>query len=292
MMSTIFKSVVEFFLSIALCLNPLLGCGMGVEVQPYNAANESEVRIVQFNLRGFGVGKKSVAYRSLGMTALLNEIHPDSMGFQEATYAWMLCLQNYLTDYAYVGVGRDDGGIMGEFSPIFYLKDKYTLLDSGTFWLSETPDKPGSKSWGSACTRICTWALLANKETGKIYAHLNTHLDHVSDSARTHQMELVLQKAKEYIGDYPVVLTGDMNDDSNSNMYVAATSILVDTRLASPETDNTATFHNYGLSVTNRIIDYVFVSSDVTPVKYDVIDEKPNGDYVSDHNGICVDLKF
>ncbi len=291
-MSIIFKCLVEFFLSVAMIFNPLLGCGMGITVEPYTAAKENEVRIVQFNLRCYGIGKKSVAYRSQGMTALLNEIHPDSMGFQEATYEWMLCLQNNLPDYAYVGVGRDDGGIMGEFSPIFYLKDKYDLLDSGTFWLSETPDKPGSKSWGSACSRICTWALLANKETGRIYAHLNTHLDHVSDSARTHQMELVLQKAKEYIGDFPVVLTGDMNDVSNSDMYRTAVSVLVDTRLASPETDNTATFHNYGLSVTDRIIDYVFVSSDVAPVKYDVIDDKPNGDYVSDHNGICVDLKF
>ncbi|MBQ6066383.1 MAG: hypothetical protein IJK89_06140 [Clostridia bacterium] len=116
--------------------------------------------MVQFNLRCTGFGETSVAYRAPLMAAELQSLGADSMGFQEANLRWMTYLEEHLTDYAYVGAARDDGRVRGEFSPIFYLKEKYNVVDSGTFWLSKTPDKPGTKDWGSACNRICTWAVL------------------------------------------------------------------------------------------------------------------------------------
>jgi len=281
--------ITKRFLAFMLSIFAITNCGAPVAPETAPIADGADVRIVQFNLRTTGWAETSVAYRAPLMVAELNELMPDSMGFQEANLRWMLYLEEKLTDYAYVGVGRTDGNLRGEFSPVFYLKDKYNLVDSGTFWLSDTPDKPGSKFASSQNIRICTWAVLENKETGESYAHINTHLDHISASARKMQVEVLLTKVNELIGDYPIVLTGDFNDNAASPMYAAATEVLSDARLIAPVTEDKATFHNYGKSVTEKTLDYVFVSDRVQPLVYHVIDDKVNGTYLSDHYGIYVD---
>ena len=293
MLTGMFAKVAGFFLTIALFFTSLLGTGQEIvpEKTPELTAG-CDIRVVQFNLRSTGLGKTSVAYRAPRLVAQLKEINADSMGFQEASIDWMLYLTENLEGYDFVGVGRTDGKQLGEFSPIFYRSDKYKLVDSGTFWLSKTPDKAGSKSWGSQNIRICTWALLEDIETGERYAHLNTHLDHISSQARRNQMSLVIEKTEEFIGKYPVVLTGDMNDVADSDMYNIATEKLNDSRARAAVTDDKNTFHNYGSVVPKGLIDYVFVSEDITPEVYHVIDTKINGDYLSDHYGIYVDMKF
>lgn len=293
MFTGLFAKIAGWFLAAAILLTSFLGGGQAITPEDIPAMDAGcDVRVVQFNLRSSGVGKTSVAYRAPRLTAQLEEIGADSMGFQEASIDWMLYLSEHLEGYDFVGVGRTNGKLLGEFSPIFYKKDKYKVVDSGTFWLSKTPDKPGSKDWGSMNIRICTWALLENLETGARYAHLNTHLDHISDTARQNQMKLVMEKAEEFIGTYPVVLTGDMNDDNSSAMYSYATGVMKDSRLCAPVTDDKDTFHNYGSVTVKGLIDYVFVSEDIEPEVYHVIDSKINGDYLSDHYGIYVDMKF
>ena len=293
MFTGLFAKIAGWFLSAAILLTSFLGGGQAITPEDIPAMDAGcDVRVVQFNLRSSGVGKTSVAYRAPRLTAQLEEIGADSMGFQEASIDWMLYLSEHLEGYDFVGVGRTNGKLLGEFSPIFYKKDKYKVVDSGTFWLSKTPDKPGSKDWGSMNIRICTWALFENLETGARYAHLNTHLDHISDTARQNQMKLVMEKAEEFIGTYPVVLTGDMNDDNSSAMYSYATGVMKDSRLCAPVTDDKDTFHNYGSVTVKGLIDYVFVSEDIEPEVYHVIDSKINGDYLSDHYGIYVDMKF
>lgn len=284
-----YVTLVRKWMSLMLCLTALL-YGNTFTVEPAEPAAEGAVRAVTFNLRCTGVGKTSVAYRAPRMAAQLLSTDADSMGFQEANLRWMTYLQEQLTDYDYVGVARENGRNLGEFSPIFYKKDKYTLRDSGTFWLSKTPDKPGSKDWGSQNVRICTWAILENKENGKVYAHFNTHLDHISGTAREMQMQVLLEKIGEYAAGLPVVLTGDFNDDCASAMYQKATAVLRDTRILAPVTEDKATFHNYGGVVLMDKIDFVFVSEGITPLVYHVIDDKVNGEYLSDHYGIYVDL--
>ena len=98
-----------------------------------------------------------------------------------------------LPEYGWVGVGRDDGQEAGEFNPVFYRKDKYDLVDSGTFWLSETPELP-SLGWNGGCNRLCTWVILREKATGFTYAHVNTHLDNASEEARVNGAKLVREK--------------------------------------------------------------------------------------------------
>lgn len=293
MLVTFYTKLTQIFLALNIFLASIIGGGAAVTPNPSETVSpDADVRVVQFNLRMGGVGKTAVAYRAPKMVAQLEEIKADSMGFQEATLEWMLYLQEHLTGYDYVGVARTDGKVLGEFSPIFYRSDKYNAIDSGTFWLSKTPDVPGSKDWGSQNIRICTWVILENKETGARYVHMNAHLDHISEKARENQMKVLLNKADEFIGTYPVVLTGDFNDDNNSVMYSLASEKLNDSRLLAPITDDKETYHNYGGAVIKGRLDYVFVSADTTPLVFHVIDDKIDGDYLSDHYGIYVDLKF
>ncbi len=168
--------------------------------------------------------------RALAIAELVNEIYPDSIGFQEiyrdSSRAWPQWLAENLTDYAYVGFGRDFAGDVentvaedflnnvcsGEATPIFYRKDKYDLVEGGTRWLSETPDE-ASISWGASYRRIMTWVVLENKETGEQYAHINTHLD-FGDEAHVKSMEQLTAFAaslQETYGDIPVVFTADWN---------------------------------------------------------------------------------
>ena len=289
-MESFYVSVAAKFMALMLALLALVGANKTVEVAPAEPLAEgADIRVVQFNLRCTGFGKTSVAYRAPLMAAKLESLGADSMGFQEANLRWMTYLEEHLPGYAYVGEARN-GGVSGEFSPIFYLKDKYNVVDSGTFWLSETPDKPGTKDWGSAYNRIGTWAVLENKETGARYAHFNTHLDHIGNEARTHQMEVLLEKVKEYLGVCPVVLTGDLNDLEDSDMYRETAAILTDAHHAAPDTDTRDTYHNYGGAAPKGLLDYVFVSEEVSPLVFRVIDDRINDAYLSDHYGVYVDL--
>lgn len=289
MFSKIFISLAKIFLAVMMLFTgPFTKGAVANPIDPI--ADGADVRVVSFNVRCTGFGKTSIAYRAPLLAAQLEAIDADSMGFQEANLRWMTYLKDNLEGYDCVGVARANGKNLGEFSPIFYKKDKYNLVDSGTFWLSKTPEKAGSKDWGSQNIRICTWALLENKVTGQRYAHLNTHLDHISSAARENQMKVLLTKVDEFVGKYPIVLTGDFNDSSDSVMYTEATAVFNDSKLIAPVTENRGTFHSYGL--VDEELDFVFVSDKVSPLVYHVIDDKINDAYLSDHYGIYVDVKF
>jgi len=258
------------------------------EVPPVDAA--ADVRIVSFNIRCNSDSPfiKSIFHRSLLICGQLEEINADSIGFQEVSEEWMPYLEKLLPEYDYVYLPRavDDT----EAAPVFYLKDKYNLIDSGTFWLSDTPDVYGSKFEASGCVRICTWVLLENKETGETFYHMNTHLDHVSDEARLKQLEVLYGKAKEFENDYPVVITGDFNASSSSQLYKNMIKNFTDCRTAAPITDNSRTYHDYGN--TSSIIDFILISNNSKTHVFSTITEKINGCYLSDHNGIWADIEL
>lgn len=265
--------------------------GSAVKTNPApERAEGTDIRVVTFNLRYTGTGKTSVAFREKLLIPQLKEYNPDSMGFQEATVEWMGFLRNGFKDYGYVGRHRDDGMLKGEANPIFYRKDKYDLIDYDTFWLSKTPDKAGSSDWNSGSVRICTYAVLENKETKERYVHFNTHLDNSSTQARTEQIKIVLNKVNEFIDKYPVVLTGDFNTGRYSSVYNATSLVLNDTCLNAPIAKDMYTYHDYGNA--DYLLDYIFVNDKIDPLVYHVIDDKILDTYLSDHYGIYVDLKF
>ncbi len=221
---------------------------------------------------------------------MIKNYMPDTLGVQEASVKWMNFLKaNLSDDYACVGVGRDEGG-EGEHSAIFYAKDKFTLIDSGTKWMSATPDVP-SKFEESSLNRIFTYAILERKSDGVRFLCINTHLEHTSEEARILQAEVLLAFTEQY-ADLPMICTGDFNTALGGELYkeIIATRFADSSSLAR-QTQKVATFHDYGDS--SRIIDFCFVSEDDVLVdSYKVCSEKVDGNYVSDHHPVLIKYRL
>lgn len=249
------------------------------------------MRIMSFNVLCGGPDDKYWTDRTYRVTDAIKAADPDSFGLQEAHLGWMTWVTNTLPGYGWVGVGRDDGRQGGEFSPVFYKKDKFELLDSGNFWLSETPDVPG-KGWDAACVRICSYALLKEKATGKEFVHFNTHLDHKGPVAMQKGAELVALKANELFPGKTAVFTGDFNITPDSAPCKAVKDGgFTDSRDIAKDTDKDNTFHGYNSGDKGQsVIDYVFVRDVKSVEKFAVIREKIDGIYPSDHWAVYADL--
>ena len=251
---------------------------------------EGETRVMSFNIRF-----NEFFQRRTLVPKLIKQYYPDSVGLQECTYQWMYTFRELLPEYGLVGIGRDTGTQepdCGEMNAILYRLDKYELIDSGTFWLSETPDVP-SKGWDANDNRICTWAVLEERETGRRYAHVNTHLDNIGETARGNGLALVIEKALSF--DLPVVLTGDFNFvESTPFMQQLRDSGLIYTKeAATQETASGFTFHDYAPEkvFSQSPIDYIWVNGAVAEVRsYQIIRDKLNNRFVSDHYPIYSDL--
>lgn len=251
-------------------------------------------RVMSFNLRYRDDEEGSVKNRSVISAAIIRQYAPDTVGVQEATGEWMSILSDKLKNYACVGEHRDENPD-SEHSAVFYLKDKFILLDSGTIWLSDTPKVKYTKYKESACTRIATWAVLENKITGLKYAHINTHLDHMSDSSRALQADVLNGKIAELEkAGFPVVCTGDFNAEPESEAYAKMTVSANDSRIVAFKSDEGITFHGYGKVEEGSAgpIDYAFVSKDVKVKTYRIIRNTVKGMYPSDHYPIMVDVVF
>ena len=261
-------------------------------IQGFEAKEENVMRIMSFNIRCGDVGEETWEDRIGIVSQTMLESDADSIGVQEATPGWMAALNKNIGEkYAYVGVGRDDGANKGEYSAVFYLKDKYNALDSGTFWLSDTPNKV-SFGWDAACRRVCSWVVLENKETGEKYVHLNSHFDHIGVAARENSVKLILDKAAEFT-DLPVVFTADLNviqGSDNYNQFINS-KILRDTKFDTSDTMSYCTYHDTEPEKhAQDIIDYVLINSHFDTVKYRVVTEGIDGRYVSDHYPIYADI--
>ena len=251
------------------------------------------MRIMSFNLLCGGPGIKEWYPRSPLVIRTIYKADPDTLGVQEAHIGWIKALRSCLPEYDYVGIGRNDGKEDGEFSAVFYKKEKFDLLDSGSFWLSETHEKPG-KGWDAACIRICSWAKLREKETGKVFVHLNTHLDHRGKVAMQKGAQLAAARGTAIAGDAPAFFTGDFNVTPDSAPYAAVLAGgFRDCRYVAADTDTGFTFHAYGNPEDPAsVIDYVFFKGDVSVKKFTVIRDEIDGQLPSDHYPICADVTW
>lgn len=255
--------------------------------------SDKATRVMSFNVRCVSDPEGSVKNRSKLVEAVIEQYAPDSFGVQEATGKWMDILESKLGDkYAYVGEPRDNTGRFSEYSAVFYLKDKYMLIDEGTIWLSETPEVKNTKSFDSACHRIASWAVLEDKKTGVRYVHMNTHLDHVLEETRVGQVGVLLEKLKELQSQGIVVCTGDFNTDKASEVYKKMREVTDDARLNAKNTDDGITFHNYGKisEKENGAIDFIFTSIGVEAENYKIIRNTVKDMYPSDHYPIVADI--
>ena len=257
--------------------------------------SDEAVRIMSFNVRCADDKEGSVNNRSKLVTAIIDQYAPDSFGVQEATGKWMDVLSTSLGEkYAYVGEARDEAGYYSELSAVFYLKDKYNLIDEGTIWLSETPDVKYSISFDSACHRVATWAVLENKETGERYTHLNTHLDHVLEETRVGQIGVFIEKLQELQKDSAVVCTGDFNADESSEVYAKMLEVCADSKYVAKNSDTGSTYHGYGKIADDAEtpIDYIFVPAEAEVDTYKVIRNTVKDMYPSDHYPLIADVKL
>lgn len=246
-----------------------------------------ELRLATFNIRyaGGDKGKNAWENRRELVAETITKMNPDILGLQEALHRQITDLEKRLPGYAWVGVARDDGKNAGEFSPLFYRKEKFALLTQGTFWLSETPQVPGSKSWDTVCTRVCTWARLKQKSDDTIITVFNTHWDHRGQKAREHSAKLILPHLKKpNLGQ--IVVMGDFNaTETNPAIKTLTDSGLINSYLSlHAANENRNTFHPWnGQTAGRRTIDHIFLSGN-PPIKKSWIEHHHrNGQWPSDH---------
>ena len=173
-----------------------------------------ELRVMSFNIR-YGTaqdGENQWPDRSTLVGEVVTEFGPHVVGVQEALHFQLEELSGMLPGYGRVGVGRDDGVSAGEYSAILYRSDRLELLDQGTFWFSDTPEVPGSMSWGNRIPRICTWGRFRDRENGRSFTLFNLHWDHQSQPSREGAARLLLERMGA-LGDpgEPILVTGDFN---------------------------------------------------------------------------------
>ncbi|MCD7774454.1 MAG: endonuclease/exonuclease/phosphatase family protein [Clostridiales bacterium] len=247
------------------------------------------MKVMSFNILCGGTGLKMISTRKPLVRDILRKYMPDTFGLQEAHSIWMKYIIKNMPEYDYVGVGRENGKKLGEYSPVFYRKDKFELVDSGNFWLSEDPDVPG-KGWDAACTRICSYAVLKDKSTGKCFSHFNTHLDHVGAEAQSEGAKLIAERADMY-PDVPTVVTGDFNVTPDSGAYKSIIGKgFLDARHMTENTDDTGTFHDFGKC--SQIIDFIFVKNDIKVLSFKTVTELVRGKYPSDHYPVAAEIEF
>lgn len=254
----------------------------------------SQINVATFNLR-MDTPQDSLnawKHRKEMVKGLIRFHDMDILGTQEG-FKHQLDDLLELDDYAYVGVGRDDGKDQGEHSAIFYKKNRFEVLEKGNFWFSETPDVP-SKGWdATCCNRICSWAKFKDKKSGKIFFAFNSHYDHEGRIARKNSSLLLLRQINKIAGKFPVFCTGDFNavPDDEPIQILYKDGKLKDAYLISQQppygTEGTFTGFKKDSEMKDRI-DYIWVKGNISVKKYGTLNEMPYRRFPSDHFPVMI----
>ena len=246
------------------------------------------LKVITFNVRvNVDKGANDFELRKHRIAELLNNEKPDVVGFQEATDRMRAELSEMLDGYYVVGCGREKN-YNGESAAVAYRKDKFELLKLDNFWLSATPYVPSSR-YGedqSPCPRVTTALLLVEKDGGRPFWFINTHLDHIGSTARLLGAVQLMQFISEH--SEPCILTGDFNAEPSAK-EIRVFSENEHLGLIDCTAEITGTFHAFGKKMDNMVkIDYIFANLPCDVSKSFVYsDEAPNGTYYSDHLPVC-----
>lgn len=254
---------------------------------------QSPLNIMTFNLRlnTPADSANSWPFRKDLVARQILSHQTDIVGVQEALNDQMEDLKERLKNYASIGVGREDGKTKGEYSAIFYNTDRLQMLNHATFWLSETPDKAGSRGWDAALPRIVTWGLFKDLKSGKEFYAFNTHFDHMGKTARKESALLLMKKVNEIAGNKPVVITGDFNAipadepirlllDPENPLHFIDSKAISKTAHSGPE----GTFNNFVFNNSKQErIDYIFIKNGMSVLNHATLVESSNNRYTSDH---------
>lgn len=256
---------------------------------------------MSFNLRYItheDTGALAWTARRDQVAELITREHPDLVGLQEALRPMLNDLDQRLAGYIEIGVGREDGKEKGEYSALLVKASRFGVQESGNFWLSDTPEVAGSKSWGNEVVRICTWAKLYDRQTRRSFHFFNTHMDHHSQPSREKGMALILSRISEHAGNEPYILTGDFNARADNPVHsLIAKSALHPTdvwKTLNPDVpeNESGTAHDFtGKTDTGRI-DYIYTSADFKPLESSILHDAKDGNYPSDHFPLRATLGF
>ena len=273
----------------------LLTCLIVVMITQTSITFSQSIKVMSYNIRldVASDGVNAWPKRTHKVAELIKKYNPDILGVQEALHHQLIDLLKLLPEYDYSGVGRDDGQQKGEFSAILFKKKQFKLVSDSTFWLSETPMVPGSKSWDAAITRIASIAHFSKLTSNEEFLLVNTHFDHMGKIARANSAQLITQAIASYQKEkaIPVIVTGDFNSEPTEQAYqnMLATGLLD----SKPTTDNNGTFCGFevGKIICNPI-DFIFYSKDWTSRNYRVINDHDGQYYPSDHLPVMAEFVY
>ena len=259
------------------------------------AAAPEALNVMSFNIR-YGTandGPDRWELRRDQLFALLKEQSPDVIGLQEALHFQIDEILDALPEYRMVGVGRSDGGQGGEYAAILYRGSRLNVRQTSTFWFSDTPEIVKANTWGAALERICTWALLDDKQGTPFYV-FNLHLDHISQPAREKSGALLLNRIAARSPKLPVVVTGDFNTGEANPVTREVAKVLRDTfRVAHPNDTEVGTANQFKFGETKgEKIDYIFVEPATEVISAAIVRTAVGGRYPSDHFPVVARIRL
>lgn len=259
-----------------------------------NKVNEpTTISIMSFNIRYDepNDGQNNWMFRRMACVDMINDQQPDIFGIQEGLAHQVSYLDSSLTRHRFVGEGRDSMQIHNEFSAVFFLTEKFDLLRSGTFWLSETPEVP-SKGWDGKYNRIATWVHLKNKHDNKELIAINTHFDHKGTQARIESAKLIVKKASKLSGDTLMTFViGDFNTLPNDELLTPLNKYLKNSQKQAQLSDSLGTSNGFKVTQEGAIIDYIFYRH-ATAKQYKTIIKDYGVPYISDHYPIISTFEY
>lgn len=253
----------------------------------------AELKIMSFNIRYNepNDGENNWIYRRQACVDMINDHCPDVFGIQEGLIDQVHFLDSALTSYLFVGVGRDSLIINNEYAAIFYRTDKLKLINSSTFWLSETPEIP-SKGWDAKYQRIVTWARFRNLHDEKEFVVMNTHFDHKGSQAKIESAKLIAQKAAELSGNTLMVFTtGDFNTLPDDELLTPIYAYMKSAKAEAPITDSMGTTNSFKVAQEGKVIDYIFYRNAIAKVCH-TITKDYGVPYISDHYPIIATFEY
>ncbi len=268
-------------------------CLTSCNKEAFKWTSDYDVSIMSFNVRYDEIadGEHKWDNRKEAVVNMWEITRPSVVGIQEGLYHQVEYLERELTDYDYVGVGRDDGHSSGEYAAIFYLKDKYEVVEKGDFWLSETPDVP-SLGWDANNIRIVTWVKLKDVHSNQIFYMFNTHFDHKGKKARKESPKLLVNKIKTIVSEeVPIFITGDLNTWINNSNLRPITNEYYDARRFADYSDNKKSFNYWGKWYANWNIDYIFYKN-ANALAFRTVTEDFGVPFISDHYPIITHFNY
>ncbi|HIG27034.1 MAG TPA: endonuclease/exonuclease/phosphatase family protein [Verrucomicrobiales bacterium] len=301
-----YRNTIKLLIAILLVLTGLKNSEI-LQAQDSNQKSKvaPPIKVMSFNIR-YGKAKDGENHwknRFYLVAETIKMFDPDLLGTQEVLKFQAEFLQELLPEYSFHGVGRQDGTDKGEYVPVMYKKDRFQLNDSGHFWLSETPDIPGSKSWDSSLPRMASWVILNDlKNGGATFAFGNTHFDHRGRTARLESARLIRERIEQAMDeDFPVILTGDFNTTEDLLPYEVLMTgsegnrvpLLDSFRQTHPERspNESSTSRWIGNRKGNRI-DWILHTEEFTTLQSVINYTNEKGRYPSDHYPVQAILRL